>query len=360
MAVTASTVAKCCTGVASLGCLVGAIVLLELSTEEYHEKRARDFASAVESWPSARYKFSGVTPQMSIGDGKAVSLAGISPPDYSKLINAEDLPEYEAFCYQHIGTPEGVLPALTALEDVEWDMVPVPGSKEPEGWGFTVQLALELGGSKLATQAIPLVRAKPHLEQQGLYNHCRERHGNFHDGKCWLYERLQRVCMQVAKDGYGEQWHFAHRVAGLNTSYGCDYSKGNWSAPVYKKVPIAATPGGKSHETRTTLNFDDLEIEVRSVHDPYLKAVELTEGTLDFGLSASDEQWMAMVLVMMCILLACPPVCSICLWWHKQRLAQRPFRPSRSRMQKESEPVAETVGMKYAVGYDDEQGDYRG
>lgn len=358
MAVTASMVAKFCTGLASLGCLVGAIVLLELSTEEYHEKRAREFTFAVESWPSARYKFRGLTTQMRLGSGEVVKLAGISPPDYSKLINAEDLPEYEAFAYQHIGVPQGLLPATVAVEEIEWDMVTAPGSKDAEGWGFTVELVLELGGSKMATQAIPLVLAKPHLEQQGLYNHCRERHGNFHDGKCWLYERLKRICVQVAKDGYGEQWHVAHRVAGLNSSYGCDYAKGKWEAPVYKKVPIAATPGGRSTETRTLLNFNDLEVEVRSVHDPFLTAVEVTEGSLDFGLSASDEQWMAMVLVMMCILLACPPVCSVCLWWHKQRLAQRPFRQPRSRMQKEAEPVAETVGMKYAVGYDDGEGDY--
>merc|ERR1719261_322149 len=119
--------------------------------------------------------------------------------------------------------------------------------------------------------------------QKGLHNNCRLRKGVFSNGKCWVYSRLSRICLQVVNDGLG--WQFAYRVPNQNASYGCAYEDGNFTATIYKEldlVPSDPTPEASDHGVNNaivqTVMFNDLEIVVRSVYDPLLKALEVTEG----------------------------------------------------------------------------------
>jgi len=337
----ASTVAKACTGLASIGCLVAGIIILQIASEEVREKKAAEFGQAVEVWPSERFRFSHLAVSGSFWNGgfrssSPAKLESSSFDDAAGFQDAEDLPKYEPLSYRMSSMPRDFLP-IVKFQHVDWQEM---GGDDNEHGGVLVRLNLTVAGNHLKTEAIPLVKAKAHRMQQGLYNQCKLRKGSFSNGKCWIYSRLSRICLQVVNDGFG--WQFAYRVPNQNTSYGCEYEKGNWTATVYKEmdlVPTDPTSEASEHGINNaivqTVMFDDLEIVVRSVHDPFLKAIEVTEGTLDFGMTAEEG-------------------CALCLHWRKQRKKRAPYRP---RVVKRK-PNPETVGMKYAVD-DDEVYDVR-
>mmetsp|Transcript_48510 Transcript_48510/g.113561 ORF Transcript_48510/g.113561 Transcript_48510/m.113561 type:complete len:413 (+) Transcript_48510:50-1288(+) len=136
---------------------------------------------------------------------------------------------------------------------------------------------------------------------------CQELSGEWTKGVCLVTRRLTGICVQVAeKDGL---WKLAPRDPGNNQSYGCHFLKGEWHWAKYEVVPPPRTHG-RSHGHKQP---GPLVIEVRSATDPYLAALELTGGSLDFGMSASDDRAQGICLIFFGLLLAVPPACKLVL-----------------------------------------------
>jgi len=356
----ASSVAKICTAGISFVCLVAGIVLLEFATEKVHEHKAEQFALAVDSWPRHRSKFSNLDILGSFWNsgfrsGAVAEFPTSSFDDAAPIQDDEDIPHYDPLSYRMSAPPRGFLPEVK-FQNIEWQET---GGSSKEHGGALLRLNLTLNGNPLMTEAIPMVRARTHRIQKGIYNRCRLQKGAFANGKCWVYSRLSRICLQVVHTK--GRWQFAYRVPAQNSSYGCAYESGHWTATIYKDLDLvpndpsgeAARQGLYSSSVQMVV-FDDLEIVVRSVHDPFLKALEVTNGSLDFGMTAQEEKWLAIVLLIMSVMLAVPAVCSLCFYCRRQGKKNRPRQPIVIRRKEASE----TIGMKYAV-HDDEEEVYR-
>jgi len=356
------TFAKVCTGIISFACLVGGIFLFQLASEETHEKKKADFDEAVDNWPPYRAGFSNLNISAAFINGAfrsgSSALAPSSFNDAVEFKNGEDLLPYEPLSYRLPQRPRDFMPVVK-FQDIEWEET---GGKKLEHGGVAMRLNVTVDGIHLLTEAIPLVRARAHRQQKGLYNQCRLRKGAFMNGKCWVYAKLTSICLQIVRNG--SRWQFAPRVPGDSLSYGCAKKHdSNWTVGVYKELELVPNdPSGEAAEQgiRTavvqTITFDDFKVVVREVHDPFLKALEVTDGNLDFGMTSEEERWLAMVLLIMAVLLAMPPVCGICLWWRKKAKRNRPRRPA-PRMPKQDK--AEMIGMKYAVSFEDEEYDVK-
>lgn len=333
-------------------------MFFEIASEEVYEKKAAEFGQAVEAWHSHRFRFKNLVVTGSFGKGgytgggTATTFTPSSFDDSSLILNGEDLPKWDSLSYRISDPPSGFLPTVK-FQNIEWQET---GGLRKEHGGVFMPFNLQVSGRTLITEAIPLVRATAQPMGKGLYNQCRLKKGTFLNGKCWVYSRLSRICLQIANEG--SQWDFAYRMPQQNASYGCVYDGRNWTSTVYKDLDLVPTDPtneaaehGLNNAVMQAVVFTDLEIVVRSVHDPYLKALEITEGTLDFGMTSDEERWLGIVLLVMSVMLAVPPACALffhCRKRSKHRMAQRP-RVVRSRKQ---DP--EMVGMKYAVGFEDE------
>jgi len=341
----ASGVAKCLTSVVSLACFIAGIVLLEMSSEEQHEQKSIQLLKAIDDWNGHRQEFDQIKASGSFSRGAVVSnFTSTTLGDRVKLINGEDIPEYQELAYKLKMGP-GVLPELR-FGDVEWQ-----DSADQEYSGLVGRLSLLVDGTNLTTEEFALLRATSRREQQGPYNNCKRRKGTYENGQCWTYYRISRICLQIAREG--SKWRLAPRSLAKPNSYGCELHDGNWSFTYYRDfdlVPI--DPSGQQ------IGFSDVEVIVRSVYDPFLTALEVTDGTLDFGMMAEEERWLAFVLMIMALLLAIPPVCALGNWWLNKRAKERD-RYSFSVRAKQRKPDPEMVGMKYAVGFEDEEYDIR-
>lgn len=349
----ASGVAKCLTGVASIGCLVTAVVVLALGTEQLHEQKAEAFEQSVAAWVTERPSFDGlhVTTRFIQHDGTwghEVRLKRYLEEnvDLSMEETAQDLSRYEPLSYRVQGVPTAFQPPVS-YATLNWEV----GDLSWERIGAMIRVNITIADTQLQTMEMPLVKAVAHREQKGGYHHCHDHTISRTGGMCWVYERVTRICLQVEMQG--TSWRFASRRLGANDSYGCEHRRGEWSIARYDTAPFPFSSSGEQLVPHG--GFEGLEIVLRSAHDPYLTALELTNGTLDFGMSVSEVKWLAGVLFVMAFMLAVPPACSIGMWWHKSR---QQSRRSQIRLQAGSSrgkrhPSPETLGMKYATGYDD-------
>mmetsp|Transcript_90875 Transcript_90875/g.282701 ORF Transcript_90875/g.282701 Transcript_90875/m.282701 type:complete len:394 (-) Transcript_90875:76-1257(-) len=342
-----ATFAMCCT---SLGCLIGGVVYLGLATEEQREHLTADYERAVREWPEALRDFEGLEPLARLR-GTSVTLAANSTPD--TLHDAEGpLPAYEALRYR-TGLPREALPGVE-LGDME--LRPRRSPVEHQ-WaeGPAVSVTLNISGSLLTTEALPLVRAESHAEPGGLHNHCGQRRGVTIGGACWAFSRLARLCVQVERANQSS-WQLAARAQGRNASYGCDFAGGKWLVPVYRRLDIDR---GRQQEHEQwpsgAVDFDDVVLEVRSRFDPYLTALELTHGTLRFGMSAEEEDLLGVVLIVMGVAFSCPLWCALGRRWRRNRRSSKPGRRRVPMNWKSREPDPETLGMRYAMDVADSQ-----
>jgi len=220
--------------------------------------------------------------------------------------------------------------------------------------GPSVSIALNLTGSVVSTEAFPLVRAFARHEPGGVHKHCGQRRGLNIAGECWVFETLSQLCVQVER-GADNRWQLAQRVEGRNTSYGCDFAGGAWLVPTYRYLPVERPVSGLEQWPTGTIDYKDLVLEVRSRSDPYLRALELTHGTLSFGMSAEDEDLLGIVLIILSIGFSCPLWCTIARHCCRRRHPGIRRHRSTSRNWKFREPDPETVGMRYAVDIADSQ-----
>lgn len=254
--------------------------------------------------------------------------------------------------------PPGFLPTVSYLQLQETSLM--------EHLGPVVNFKLRLGGSELSLEALPLIRAMAHYEPEGVYDHCRDVGGvRGHGGQCWVHDRLVHVCVQVAFED--DQWRLVSQAPGESGSSGCIYSRGNWRTAEYATVPTVHEPGVIWNELQNvSVNFHDFSVEVRSASDPYLVALELTNGSLDFGWSEVEEDVLGAVLMTLAVVFGfrpCRTVCKACFpRSRKERFPRPPHRNSGSKIAAAAaaaakwrrDPDPEMVGMRHAHHHDED------
>lgn len=335
-----STVLTC---FASLGCIVGGAVYLKLGMESQRGDLIVAFQSVVESWRGARARFEQLQVAATVSD-EPVTLAPNHTMD--AWHDAEGfVPDYQALVYRRRGLPDDrVLRAELSQMVSEAQRSPA----EPRtATGGTASVSWSIGGSVVLSQAFPLLLAAERRTHGNLHNHCGQRIGVNVNGDCWVFSRLSRLCLQVAPASAGSSWQPAPKLSWLNASYGCDFASGEWAVAEYRPLSVENNREGWP---RGAVRIDDLTLEVRSHQDPYFSGLELTRGTLNFGLSAEQEEVIGVVLLVIGMTLSLPLICALARSRAKnswRRNAGRRYHSSGGIKRRHPDP--ETVGMRYAT-----------
>ena len=123
-------------------------------------------------------------------------------------------------------------------------------------------------------------------------------HNNFHNGRCWDRVAISQVCMRLAhtlEGGWGAPADGVSRgcAAGAELSFGRSCPGAGYSSHGLG----AQDPG---------CDFSHVNFTVRSMDDPHIIAMSLTDSTLNFG-NTPHENWVTGIL-MMCVggVLLCP------------------------------------------------------
>jgi len=323
-----------CLGLAGI---IGSVVSFVLAGQRKLERGIEEYARAVQAWPAASAQLQSASSVALHADADVagaspskIELKGLSESDPFRGTKEGEILQgsaYQAFLFRAGLAPELPL-AWTTLKPLEPSATPRPSTLDapgPEGflpeanfsrmealsdmarWGANTTLTLMIGGSRIEFEVAPLVRSVAHFEPGGVYDRCLDLGGWETSGqKCWVYERLKALCVQVAVDASGG-WRLAPRVPGLNGSYGCSYQGGSWQALTYEKVAVG--PPHLDRPTNETVAFDDFSVEVRSAADPLFTALEWTYGTMSFGWSQADEDILGIVLMVLgCVFIVQPCV----------------------------------------------------
>jgi len=323
---------------ASAACLTGGITSLVLARSSKHENAVEAYEQAVEKWSSHRRPFDSIasielrvsSDGFSSSSDAVLSRATSNDPFFGSEEDP-DLPHYKATYFSagpadanassgSGGMPDDFLPSTSFTE------LGVVLGDGMTRWGEVANFSLHLqGGEEILLEPVPLVRAVAHWEPEGLYDHCSDE-GGVHEkgGKCWFYQRLSNICVQVAKSSSGS-WELAPRQAGNSGSYGCKLTDGAWEAATYKTLP---PEGFKPHKAlfeidwealeNRSVSFDDFRAEVRSSYDPYFAAMELTGGSMTFGWTSAEEDILGIVLIVLGAVLGFHPCFLLCRAWRRE------------------------------------------
>lgn len=318
--------------VAATICLVIGGFFLEWSTERLREKHVSRYEAAIDNWKKTREEFSNLTMTMLLDNISVELVANTSVDALHDSQNEVPLPEHRPLKYTGV-FPSGVLSA---------GVLPAPtNSSQRAVFGREVEVHLDIDGSRLELGSYALSKASAHFEQKGVYGRCREQLGEQVGQLCWVYSQLSGACVQIRRELDGQRW----QVMSKNNS-GCVLKKGSWESAVYSPVSLDEIRG-------RTVPVATIALEVRSEHDPYFDAMEITKGSLNFGMPALEERVTGILLLVMGLVLCCLPQGALCRWAlcaylkRRKRNYRRSLPPLRTGPQR---TPAETVGMKYAVG----------
>jgi len=185
----------------------------------------------------------------------------------------------------------------------EWKNVRTPEVRWGDSRNATVTIKLHLD-----TQEGALLISNVQLSRTDLLPYANLKscsyvyHGSWNADRksCETYHRLKAVCVAMSWDSNNHRWQLQHgcRPGGAFTEY--DQVQGESSA-----VGHGAPPNGH-------VPLSDLEMTLRSSQDPFISAMNLTDGSLNFGRSR-DELWVtACMYFFMGCLLTIP--CWVYLW----------------------------------------------
>lgn len=157
--------------------------------------------------------------------------------------------------------------------------------------------------SRLTLPSLPLLQRR-RVHAGGWKNCVYGSRGSWNSSNhvCVVYEKLSRVCVQVKFEKATCSWSLAMNSNGQHAGYGCSFHKH------YRPAGYRNCMGSGSRNARSpdAVNFNDLEVLVRSVDDPYLVAMTLTNGTASFGWSRKQIWSSAVLLLVVGTLLALP------------------------------------------------------
>lgn len=345
--------AFCILFTASISLISTSVYFFFLARSKVREQLIDGYKAAIDTWAHLRPRFATLNVSMTRVDKAAAVLKHDDSKDkmrdYEEKLGFEQLPSY-----RHLVHRAKAPKHFVTVDDIRFEDQPLDGSghalKTPNAI-FEVAIA-NLGGAggetRLAIGSYPLLQVQAQATHE-LYpseSSCQPK-GTFSNGRCWVLMRLERLCVQIDEaivqsvEGAataGSSWHLKPRVPGFNESYGCEYADGRWEVPVYSEHPWGGdaaadtlamsapgpdeaflVPQWSAATALARLATEGLTMEVRSHADPYLGALELTDGTLDFGMAASKEQERSQILFVLGLILALPPFAALCL----RRLASR-------------------------------------
>jgi len=350
----------CCLSVVFI---IGGIVSIALARGRVHEHKVEDYQDSVAQWKLASNRFQGMK-QVSLSlKGSEASQTMVlkhttGPNPLASNEDAYELPDYEASWYEAgeadlVGTEKEFLPPATwsNLENIS----------AMARWGQLAYFLLAVDGSSLEIGPVPLVRSMAHYEPEGVYDRCADKEGiHTLSGVCWVYSRLSRLCVQIKEDG-DSGWQLARRIPDRNFSYGCTYrgEKGKWEAAEYSTVPIVRK-GRFSLAPNESADFEDFTVEVRSAQDPWFQAIELTHGSMSFGMTSLEENVLGIILIVMGGVFCLANITASCAMRRmhdddpfspraRQRQRVGKGRADAKQRRRQRELDAETIGMRYAV-----------
>mmetsp|Transcript_29459 Transcript_29459/g.66774 ORF Transcript_29459/g.66774 Transcript_29459/m.66774 type:complete len:345 (-) Transcript_29459:108-1142(-) len=194
-------------------------------------------------------------------------------------------------------------------DDKEWS--PLPGRSEATHVAFEFTARSGNGSiSKFVTASVPLVYdlvVRPRTPAPD--NKCRrEQSGVWRDRQCHVVKQLKSVCVQVQLDDSqawqphskpaptGTRSRFVADPAESTETYGCDMTN-RWSPADYV---VDQCWGRRRWNDRCPTKLRDkhsIKVTFRSAQDPFLRAEELTDNTLDFGLSSRSQRLNGIVML---------------------------------------------------------------
>mmetsp|Transcript_67310 Transcript_67310/g.217319 ORF Transcript_67310/g.217319 Transcript_67310/m.217319 type:complete len:397 (-) Transcript_67310:166-1356(-) len=205
-------------------------------------------------------------------------------------------------------------------ETTSWE--PLPDRETATSVIFQFTLRSSNGTlSTFATPSLPLVydevvRSKTPAPD----NKCRmQQNGVWRDRRCHVVKRLTQLCLQVQLDE-GGAWMPNHRdtpdpPSGPSRSstpetYGCDPMHA-WNPATYTLDPCwgRRVSDRCPREARTK---HVVHVIMRSAWDPFISAEELTDDTLNFGLSPSSQRVNGITMLAVGCCLGLVPVIRIC------------------------------------------------
>jgi hypothetical protein len=156
-------------------------------------------------------------------------------------------------------------------------------------------------------------------------NRCRREHsGYWREHRCHVATKLTHVCalVQMGEDG---AWSLRSRAgaelrpdsaSALEATFGCHPQSG-WRPATYAADSCwGPTPhsscGPEDEEHR-------VEVVIRSAADPYVAAEELTDSSLDFGLSPHSKRVYGVTILALGAFFLMPPGIVVCEWLYKRR-----------------------------------------
>lgn len=349
-------------GVLSTGLVIGGIWYLASAAQGNREQLEEQYAAAIAHWQEARKDFGHLHITASTSH-QVVNLNADVTPDRlrdSEVHENVQLPAYEGLSFVTRRLPDDFLPAAefesllehnTLVKSSGRSSYPRVGAGKVWGPSISMKFKLEddsgFGDSMLETHPFPVVHAliknaptpAPELKCK------RELKGLYRAGMCWVFYKLTRICVQIGRDALSKKWQFLPRLQQLNQSYGCDYASGEWAVPHYERVPAPVAHG--------FARFDNFTIQVRSIHDPYLSVLELTQGRLDLGMTADDDRSIGIVMLILGLVIGCPPSLAAYRAYKRfQRTARELDHPSTGRRRYHDNDDSEMYGIGGMGGYE--------
>jgi len=264
---------------------------------------------------------------------------------------------------------------------------------------FSVRRGSHGNWSTFSTEPLPLAFSEVGPSRTpGREDRCRADQGewpvegsSFRDRQCLAVHRLERVCVQVYPEANGT-WKFNRMVSDSAVpttsqpplshqrrrgrfrplvrtppaeSYGCD-PKDGWSPHFYGHD----TCWGHEISERCPLEGrreQRVSVMVRNANDPYLRAEDLTRGSMNFGLSPASQRVDGIALLVVGLIVCIIPIAR-CFCRVKGRGAvseeeQRSFssaredprdEPRQQAQPQEQQPEIPARAQVYGVGRDDE------
>eukprot|EP00928_Gymnodinium_smaydae_P045181 TRINITY_DN30150_c0_g2_i1.p1 TRINITY_DN30150_c0_g2~~TRINITY_DN30150_c0_g2_i1.p1 ORF type:complete len:422 (+),score=48.22 TRINITY_DN30150_c0_g2_i1:65-1267(+) len=325
-------VAFCFMLTCSVAMLIVSVNLYVLSFGKQREHLLDQYRGAINRWMATdreRFGRLNVSAALIAGGALPAVLLGEMKPEQFKDVEeqqgTEKLPSYKSLVFRASGSTLGLEDAdvrFRAIHDVgHTEYVSVPVKLE-------VVISDSIGRqSKFSAGPWPLLSVKPQLSHE-LYTNQQSclPSGGYRYGKCWVLSYLAHASYQIAPSDSG--WALSPRNAANNESFGCSYARGSWDSLVYKSAPrgsglveeimnmdwegtndSAVVPEYLLRNALAKVAAEGFTLEVRSHADPYLNALELTDGSLNFGLSAADEQEWSLICFALALMLAFPPSC---------------------------------------------------
>lgn len=290
--------------IASCGLITAALWYLTSAVSGTREQEVLEFGHALETWAGVEPRFArlDITVQSDSIGAPVVLEADHTADGFHDSANGAQLPDYDALTFRSDRLPLGFVPEID-LSRVQDRMGHGHGMDEQHvgpNVSFTFALRGEGGEtSRLTTGPYPLARIRAHwVSGPQPEMRCKQLHGALSFGRCWVLSRLKTVCVQVAPSPGGDRWRLSPRSSASNMTYGCTYGRGAWEAASYQVVPAPFD---------SSVSFGDLLLAVRSRDDPYLRSLELTDGTLDFGMTADDDRVLGIVMLVVGAAMCLPP-----------------------------------------------------